>query len=116
MLHQKLKIRLTPNRDLTPVVDIAQTSRKPGFDTTVESTPGKVETAKKMPAPDMSIIMQQKTWENAQLTKELKYQRRKNGASMYLLEEVKLVVDTLQQALVNFQKLNTEFEDDSMEN
>jgi hypothetical protein len=31
---------------------------------------------------------------------------------MYLLEEVKLVVTTLQQALVNFQKLSTEFEDE----
>jgi hypothetical protein len=78
----------------------------------VELTTGRVETAKKMPAPNISIIEQQRVWENAQLRKELEYQRRKHGASMYLLEEVKLVVEALQQALVNFQKLNTEFEDE----
>jgi hypothetical protein len=68
-----------------------------------------------MPASDISIIEQQMAWENTQLSEELKYQRRKHGASMYLLEEVKLVVEALQQALVNFQKLNAEFEDEAAE-
>jgi hypothetical protein len=38
--------------------------------------------------------------------------KKKHGASMYLLEEVRLVVGSLQSALINFQKLNTEFEDE----
>ena len=63
-----------------------------------------------MPTPDISIIQQQREWENAQLRQELQYQRRKHGASMYLLEEVRLVVESLQEALMNFQKLNSEFE------
>jgi hypothetical protein len=108
MLSQnKNKIRLIPN----PEASWRANTRKQSSHMAIESVLGRTETAKKMPAPDMSIIMEQRTWENAQLRKELAYQQRKHGASMYLLEEVKLVMETLQQALVNFQKLNTELED-----
>jgi hypothetical protein len=34
---------------------------------------------------------------------------------MYLLEEVRLFVESLQQALMHFQKLNTEIENESEE-
>jgi hypothetical protein len=108
MLKQKPNIRLIPNSDTVPIV-IQQSDRAD------QSTPQRTATAKRMPAPDISIMMEQRTWENAQLRKELEYQRRKHGASMYLLEEVKLVVHSLQQALINFQKLNTELEDETTE-
>ena len=71
-----------------------------------------MQAAKKWPTPSLTQIIEQKTWENGQLRQELAYQQRKHGASMYLLGEVRLVVESLQHALHNFQKLNTESEDD----
>ena len=66
--------------------------------------------ARKIPQPNLSQMIEQRTWENDQLRKELIYQQRKHGLSVYLLEEVKLVVDSLQKALQNFQQRNTEIE------
>jgi len=108
--HNKQKIRLIPNADMSKSANSPPITRRPGSSTGAESTLGRIEVAKKMPASDMSIIEQQTKWENAQLWNELKYQRRKHGASMYLLEQVGLVVEELQEALVNFQKLSTELE------
>jgi hypothetical protein len=113
--HNKHKIRLIPNADLPANLNVSQATRKQVSHAGAQSTTGRGETAKKMPAPDISIIEQQRAWEHTQLERELKYQRRKHGASMYLLEEVRLVVEVLQQALVNFQKLNAEFEDEVTE-
>jgi hypothetical protein len=70
-----------------------------------------MQAAKKMPTPSLSQLIEQRTWENGQLRQELAYQQRKHSASMYLLEEVRLVVASLQQALDNFQRLNAEPED-----
>jgi hypothetical protein len=109
--YNRRKIRL--NTDILPSANAP--ARKQSSHVGVESIPGRTETAKKMPAPDISIIEQQRAWEHTQLRQELEYQRRKHGASMYLLEEVTLVVETLQQALVNFQKLNSDFEDEVVE-
>ena len=70
---------------------------------------------KRMPSPNLSQMVEQRTWENGQLRQELMYQQRKHGASMYFLEEVRLAVESLQQALVNFEKLDTEIENESKE-
>ena len=113
--HNKHKIRLIPIANMPPSVNVSQATRQQVSHIGVESTIGRSEPAKKMPTPDISIIEQQRAWENTQLNMELRYQRRKHGASMYLLEEVRLVVKTLQEALVNFQKLSAEFEDEDAE-
>lgn len=103
-----------PNIDTPPALTAVDTeiACNHGSSVAVEATQGRMQAAKKMPTPNLSQIIEQKTWENGQLRQELAYQQRKHGASMYLLEEVRLVVETLQQTLLNFQKLNTEFEDD----
>ena len=113
--HNKHKIRLIPNADLPTNANVSQAMRKQVSHAGAESTTGRSETAKKMRAPDISIIEQQREWEHAQCEREIKYHRQKHGASMYLLEEVKLVMEVLQQALVNFQRLTAEFEDEVTE-
>jgi hypothetical protein len=65
----------------------------------------------KMPAPRLSQTIEQRTWENGQLRNELAYHQRKHAASVYLLEEVRVVVESLHQALANFQRLNEDTED-----
>lgn len=65
----------------------------------------------KMPAPRLSQMIEQRTWENGQLRNELAYHQRKHAASVYLLEEVRVVVESLHQALANFQRLNEDTED-----
>jgi len=113
--HRKPKIRLVPKFDTPPALTAVDTeiARNQGSSVAIEATPERMQAAKKMPTPSLTHIIEQKTWENGQLHQELAYQQRKHGASMYLLEEVRLVVGSLQQALLNFQKLNTEFEDDT---
>jgi hypothetical protein len=101
MLNQQPKIRLLPNRDALPI--------------TKATSPGKVETARKIPTSDLQIIADQMTVQNNQLRHELEYQKRRNGPGMYLLEEVRLVVNSLQEALINFEKLNAEFQDTVIE-
>jgi hypothetical protein len=108
--YNKHKIRPITNNDTSPKTNFTQTIRKQGAHAVSDPPTKRIETAKKMPTPDISIIQQQREWENAQLRKELQYQRRQHGASMYLLEEVRLVVASLQEALENFQKLNSEVE------
>jgi hypothetical protein len=68
------------------------------------------QATKRLPASSLAQMVEQRTWENEQLRKELIYQRRKHGISMYLLDEVRLIVESLQKALENFQKCNTEIE------
>lgn len=70
-------------------------------------------TGKKIPTSNLAQMIEQRTWENEQLRKELVYQQRKHGISMYLLEEVKLVVESLQRALTNFEQCQVGIEDDS---
>jgi hypothetical protein len=110
--YNKLNIRALANTEMPSKNNVNQSTRKQGTHPASDPPSRRIESAKKMPTPDISIIQQQREWENTQLRKELQYQRRKHGASMYLLEEVRLVVKSLQEALVNFEKLNSEFEDE----
>jgi len=70
------------------------------------------QAANKLPANSLSQMIEQRTWENEQLRKELIYQQKKHGISMYLLDEVRIVVESLQKALENFQQCNTEIENE----
>jgi len=109
------KPKLPPN-DMPPVptaIDL-QIAEHQGSTIAIEATQERMQAAKLMPTPNLTQIIEYKTWENGQLRQELAYSQRKHGASMYLLEEVKLVVESLQQALVNFQRLHTEFDHESV--
>ncbi|KAH8726681.1 hypothetical protein GQ44DRAFT_771058 [Phaeosphaeriaceae sp. PMI808] len=110
--YNKHRVRPTASTDISLKSNATQTTRKQSGQPASDPPSRRPGKAKKMPTPDISIIEQQREWENSQLRKELQYQRRKHGASMYLLEEVRLVVKSLQEALVNFEKLNSEFEDE----
>jgi hypothetical protein len=65
----------------------------------IDETISLPQAAKKLPATSLSQMIEQRTWENEQLRKELIYQPKKHGVSMYLLDEVRLVVESLQKAL-----------------
>ena len=90
--------------ELTPID--TEIARHQGSSVAIEATQERLQASKNLPTPDFPKIIEQRTRENGRLRHELAYQQRKNGASMYLLEEVKNTIAYLQQALVNFQKLN----------
>jgi hypothetical protein len=105
---------LPTHSDIPPAptaVDV-EIANHQGSTVAINATQERMQAAKKMPTPSLSQMIEQRTWENGQLRQELAYRQRKHGASMYLLEEVRLVVESLQQALLTFQKLNTDLEGD----
>ena len=77
----------------------------------IDNASGTRETAKKISTSNLAQMIEQRTWENEQLRKELVYQQRKHGASVCLLEEVKLAVESLQNALKTFQQCHDDTED-----
>ncbi|PSN58589.1 hypothetical protein BS50DRAFT_641642 [Corynespora cassiicola Philippines] len=99
----------------TPTAVDVEIAAHQGSTVAMDATHERMQAAKRMPTPSLSQMIEQRTWENGQLRQELAYRQRKHGASLYLLEEVKLVVESLQQALVNFQKLNAQVEGDAGE-
>lgn len=101
-------IRLIQSVDAPPTpkpIDI-QIAENNGSTVAIEATEKRMQDAKKMATPSLIHIIEQKTWENGQLRQELAYQQRKHAACMYLVEEVKLIVETLQKAPMNFQLLS----------
>ena len=111
--HKRRKFRVLSNSpDSTQPIHI--NAHDPGSPARVNGTMETPQVAKKISTPNISQIIEQRTWENEQLRKELIYQQRKNGVSMYLLEEVKLVVKSLRKALENFQQCNLEIENECM--
>lgn len=83
---------------------------------TLRNTDKKADGSKKMPRPNFSQLIEQKTWENDQLRRELEQERERYRASyrarMYIAAEAGRVVESLQQALRNFEQLNKEIEKD----
>ena len=67
----------------------------------------------KIPTSSLPQIIEQRTWENEQLRQELLHQQRKHAIGMYLLEEVKLAVESLQKALDHFERCNVEIESET---
>ncbi|KAI9767638.1 MAG: hypothetical protein M1840_005509 [Geoglossum simile] len=70
------------------------------------------EASKTIPALNLTEMVEQRTRENSQLRRELAYQHRKQGASIYFLEEVRIAVDSLQEAVIRFQDLRKEIENE----
>jgi hypothetical protein len=96
---------------LAPTAAEAEIASRSGSTVADEAALESTQDAKKISAPRLSQMMEQRTWENEQLRQKLAYHQRKHAVSMYLLEEVGVVVESLQQALANFQRLNEETED-----
>ena len=96
---------------LVPTAAEAEMANCSGSTVADEAALESTQATMKMPAPRLSQMIEQRTWENGQLRNELAYHQRKHTASVYLLEEVRVVVESLHQALANFQRLNEETED-----
>ena len=110
--HKRAKLRLQPSSIGAPIPDTIETGGL-SDPVRIEQATEVRQAAKKIPNSGLSQMIEQRTWENEQLRKELVYQQRKHGASVYLMEEVKLAVESLQKALVNFQQYYAEIEKDS---
>ncbi len=52
--------------------------------------------------PSLSEIINQRTRENGRLRQELDHKQSKLGASVDLLEELRMIVERLQQAISNY--------------
>ena len=96
---------------LVPTAAEAEMASCSGSTVADEAALESTQATMKMPAPRLSQMIEQRTWENGQLRNELAYHQRKHAASVYLLEEVRVVVESLHQALANFQRLNEDTED-----
>jgi len=94
----------------------AEAARKIGPPMPTEDTNKNLGGSKKMPVPNLSQLIEQKTWENDQLRRELDRERDRYRASyrarMYIAAEASRVVESLQQALINFQELQKEIEEE----
>lgn len=116
--HKRTNIRPLPTPSDAPpkptAVD-AEIARNGGSSLAIEATKERSQASKNITTPSLSQIIEQRTWENGQLRQELLYEQRRHGASMYLLEEVKMAVKSLQQALINFQQIHMEVENEFTE-
>lgn len=104
----KLKLLDGPP-ELTPVD--AEIARHQGSSVAIDTSQKSLQAAKKMPTASLSQTVEELTRENGRLREELAYWQRRDGASLYLLGEVKDAVGSLQQAIVNFQRINREDRD-----
>jgi molecular chaperone GrpE (heat shock protein) len=87
------------------------------------SEPPTVETSSVSPSIDnkanrtigstLGQLIEQKTWENAQLRLERRRQQQKARAGMYLVTEARHVVESLDQAIEHFERLHAELEGES---
>ena len=68
------------------------------------------ETYKALPNPSLAQRNEKLLWENLQLEELLKCERKKTGASTYLVIELKHLIHELVQTLENFQKIYDEVE------
>jgi hypothetical protein len=71
-----------------------------------------VQSSTNFPAPALSTIIEQRTWENDRLRKQLERQEKRHVGSRYLLEDVQGAMELLQRALVTFQQLSDEADED----
>jgi hypothetical protein len=86
------------------MVDI-QIARKYGSTMAIEAGQDRIQAAKRMPAPDLSQMIRERTDQIVYLQQELEFLERKHRATEYLYHEVSLVHSSLQKALLQFQTL-----------
>lgn len=97
--HKRTKFRLLPGKSEQQQAD--ENAREE-----------ELYAARKMHIDNLSGMIERRTWENGQLRHELQYQQRKHGASVFLLEQVRLAVESLQEALGTFERMNGDIEQD----
>jgi hypothetical protein len=66
---------------------------------------GAATASKSDASPGTSMIIEQKGLENETLKEEVAYYRRRNTAGLYLLQDIKNVIQLLQNAVIEFETL-----------
>lgn len=112
MFHREAR-RLPVIANTPPVPSAIDAEIDGGSTVAIEAMPQRMQAAKRMPTLSLSQLIEQKTWENGQLRRELAHLQRKQAAAIYLHQEVQLVEQALQQALSNFRRLDDDAEPDS---
>jgi hypothetical protein len=83
-------------------VDI-QIARNHGSTMAIEASRDRIQAAKYRPAPDLSQMIRERTDQIVYLEQELEYLERRHRATEYLYHEIRLVLVSLQKALLQFQ-------------
>lgn len=96
------------DQPLVPAPIDAEIARNKETLVAMEVTSESLQASKTARTPSLSEMIEQRTRENGRLWQGLAYQQqRKQGAGLYLLEEVRLVIEKLQQAIIEYQRLQT---------
>jgi hypothetical protein len=85
----------------------AEIARNNGTSVAIEATSENMQASKTAYTPSLSEIIDQRTRENGRLRQELEHKQSKLGASVDLLEELRMIVERLQQAINNYQMRTT---------
>lgn len=107
---RKLKPRLiipVSDRPPAPTPIDAEIARNNGTSVAIEATSENMQASKTAYTPSLSEIIDQRTRENGRLRQELDHKQSKLGASVDLLEELRMIVERLQQAIINYQMRTT---------
>jgi hypothetical protein len=110
------KVRVMPSiTHMTPVSTAAGADvvSNKGSIVGMDAAQQSVQATRKSPNANLLHMIDQKTWEHAELTRELALLKRKHAATVYLCNEVEVVVKNLQRTLANFQDLTAELQDDA---
>jgi hypothetical protein len=92
------------DRPHVPTPIDAEISRNKGTTVAIEATSENMQASKTAYTPSLSEIIDQRTRENGRLREELMNKQGKLGASVDLFEELRMIVEKLQQALINYQR------------
>jgi hypothetical protein len=104
---RKLKPRLmipVSDRPHAPTPIDTEISRNKGTTVAIEATSENMQASKTAYTPSLSEIIDQRTRENGRLRQELANKQGKLGASVDLFQELRMIVEKLQQALINYQR------------
>ena len=85
-------------------IDI-EIARNKGTSVAIEATNESLQASKSDPTPSLSEMIEQKTRENGRLTEELAHLHRKQGPYTYLMEKVTLAMKDLEQAVIEYYRL-----------
>jgi hypothetical protein len=105
------KVRRLKSRLMLPVSDPipidAGIARNEGTSVAIEATSESLPAPRIAQTPSLFEMIEQRNKENDRLRHKLAYQRTKQGGELHLLEEVRLVIQNLQQALIEYHKLQS---------
>jgi hypothetical protein len=109
------KARVMPSiTHMTPVSTAAGADivSNKGSIVAIDAAQESAQATRKSPNANLLHMNDHETWKHAELTRELALLKRKHAATVYLCNEVEVVVKNLQQTLANFQDLTAELQDD----